>query len=74
MVGQLIDTVCVISITYFLSKTIPIPEGKSELEGLFLLIMYAYVFKFFIALLDTPILYGAVKYLKKYLGIAEDNI
>ena len=74
MVGQLIDTVCVISITHFLSKTIPIPEGKSQLEGLFLLIMYAYVFKFFIALLDTPILYIAVKYLKKYLGITEDNI
>ena len=30
LVSQLIDTICVISITHFLSKSIPLPEGKSE--------------------------------------------
>jgi len=69
MISSLIDTICVISITHYLSKSIPLPEAKTELEALFLLISYAYIFKFIIAILDTPILYIAVKHLKKYLGM-----
>ena len=73
IISQLIDTICVISITHVLSGSIPLPEGKSELEGLLLLISYAYVFKFFVAILDTPILYICVKFLRKYLDINESN-
>lgn len=73
LVSQLIDTICVISITHFLSKSIPLPEGKSEFEGLLVLISYAYIFKFIIALLDTPILYICVKFLRKYLGMNDSN-
>lgn len=60
-------------ITHYLSKSIPLPEAESELNGLFLLISYAYIFKFIIALLDTPLLYIGVKHLKKYLGINDHD-
>jgi len=45
-----------------------LPKDKSELMGLMTLIFYAYLFKFFAALIDTPIFYMAVKFLKKYLS------
>tara|TARA_Y100001970_G_scaffold294241_1_gene449003 strand:- start:2047 stop:2778 length:732 start_codon:yes stop_codon:yes gene_type:complete len=73
IISQLIDTVCVICITHFLSKSIPLPADKTEFEGLFMLISYAYIFKFIIAILDTPVLYISVKYLKKFLKIENDN-
>ena len=73
MISSLIDTICVISITHYLSRSIPLPEAESELKGLFLLISYAYIFKFIVALLDTPLLYIGVKHLKKYLGINDQD-
>ena len=73
MISSLIDTICVISITHYLSRSIPLPEAESELKGLFLLISYAYIFKFIIALLDTPLLFIGVKHLKKYLGINDQD-
>ena len=71
MVSQLVDTTAVIFITHYLTYSIPIPEGKSEVEGLITLVLYAYIFKFIAALVDTPIFYISVKYLKKY--IKEDH-
>ena len=68
MISQLIDTSAVILITHFLTYSIPLPKDKSELMGLMTLIFYAYLFKFFAALIDTPIFYMAVKFLKKYLS------
>ena len=65
MVSQLVDTTAVIFITHYLTYSIPIPEGKSEVEGLITLVLYAYIFKFIAALVDTPIFYISVKYLKK---------
>ncbi|MFL2630862.1 MAG: queuosine precursor transporter [Thermodesulfobacteriota bacterium] len=73
MVSQLIDSVCVISITYFLTHSIPLPEGKSELEGLIILIGYSYIFKLVFAALDTPIFYFGVKYLRVYLRRKDDS-
>lgn len=73
MISQLIDTICVICITHFLTKSIPIPGDKSEIEGLIMLISYAYIFKFIIAILDTPILYISVKFLRKYLNIKNES-
>ena len=73
MISQLIDTVSVILITHFLTRSIPLPEGKGEAEGLFLLILYAYIFKFIVALLDTPFFYIGVKYLRSYLGVKDDS-
>ena len=71
MVSQLVDTTAVIFITHYLTYSIPIPEGKSEVEGLITLVLYSYIFKFIAALVDTPIFYISVKYLKKY--IKEDH-
>ncbi len=68
MISQLVDTSAVILITHFLTYSIPLPKDKSELMGLMTLIFYAYLFKFFAALIDTPIFYIAVKFLKKYLS------
>ena len=68
MISQLIDTSAVILITHFLTYSIPLPKDKSELMGLMTLILYSYLFKFFAALIDTPIFYMAVKFLKKYLS------
>ena len=68
MISQLVDTSAVILITHFLTYSIPLPKDKSELMGLMTLIFYAYLFKFFAALIDTPIFYMAVKFLKKYLS------
>jgi len=73
MLSQLIDSVCVISITYFLTRSIPLPEGKSELEGLITLIGYSYIFKLVFAALDTPIFYFGVKYLRVYLRRKDDS-
>ena len=69
MFSQFVDTVSVILITHILTRSIPLPEEKSEIEGLAFLIINAYVFKFFFAVLDTPILYAGVKYLRNYLGL-----
>ena len=68
MISQLVDTSAVILITHFLTYSKPLPKDNSELMGLMTLIFYAYLFKFFAALIDTPIFYMAVKFLKKYLS------
>ena len=71
MFSQLVDTVSVILITHFLTHSIPLPTGKTEIEGLLFLIINAYIFKFFFALFDTPLLYVGVKHIKSYLGISD---
>jgi len=71
MFSQLVDTVSVILITHFLTHSIPLPTGKTEIEGLLFLIINAYMFKFFFALFDTPLLYVGVKHIKSYLGISD---
>ena len=68
MVSQLIDTSAVILITHFLTYSIPLPQDKSEFMGLLTLIFYAYLFKFFAAVIDTPIFYLAVSFFKKFLN------
>ena len=74
MTSQLIDTVFVILITHFLTRSIPLQEGKSEIAALFSLIGYAYIFKFIFALFDTPFFYIGVKYLRPYLGVKNDSL
>ncbi len=70
MVSQLVDTVAVILITHFYAHALPLPpEGKSLAMHLALFIITGYAFKFVAALLDTPIIYLAVYFLKDYLRI-----
>ena len=72
MISQLVDTSAVILITHYLTGAIPLPKNMSTFDGLMLLIFYGYIFKFFFALVDTPIFYFAVKYIKKYLNAKDD--
>jgi len=70
LVSQLVDTVAVILITHFYAKALPAPaEGQSLAFHLLLFIATGYVFKFLVAVLDTPVIYLAVYFLKGYLGI-----
>ena len=70
MVSQLVDTAAVILITHFYANALPDrPEGQSLALFLLLFIATGYVFKFVVAILDTPVIYLAVYFLKGYLGI-----
>ncbi|MBL1216654.1 MAG: VUT family protein [Planctomycetes bacterium] len=70
LVSQLVDTVAVILITYFWAKALPpAAEGQSVAMHLFLFIATGYAFKFVAALLDTPLIYLAVRLLSPYLQI-----
>ncbi|MCB1191369.1 MAG: queuosine precursor transporter [Leptospiraceae bacterium] len=55
MLSQIVDTVAVMSITFV---------GLLPMEKVIELILYSYLFKFIVALLDTPFFYLGVKLLK----------
>jgi uncharacterized integral membrane protein (TIGR00697 family) len=63
MVSQLVDTVAILSIIYFAGN---FGDSINTIGALIILIINAYLFKFFAALLDTPLFYLGVKYLKHY--------
>ncbi len=69
LVSQLVDTTAVILITHFYAKALPINADQSLWPQLLLFIATGYVFKFLVALLDTPLIYVAVAMLKKYLQL-----
>ena len=58
--AQLIDTLIVNSLVFFIGMNIPVKMGF-EIMG------SCYLFKVVIACLETPLLYAAVRSLKKYL-------
>jgi uncharacterized integral membrane protein (TIGR00697 family) len=63
MVSQMVDTVAILSILYMAGN---LGENVNSLSALAVLIINAYLFKFMAALLDTPLFYAGVKYLKHY--------
>lgn len=63
MVSQLVDTVAILSIIYFAGN---FGDSVNTIGALIILIINAYLFKFFAALFDTPLFYLGVKYLKQY--------
>lgn len=69
LVSQLVDTTAVILITHFYAKALPINAEDSLWPQLLLFIATGYVFKFVVALLDTPVIYLAVAVLRKYLRL-----
>ncbi|MEM8678999.1 MAG: queuosine precursor transporter [Planctomycetota bacterium] len=69
MVSQLVDTFAVICITHFYADALPIDEARPIWPQLALFIGTGYVFKLLAALLDTPLIYLAVAFLKRYLKI-----
>ncbi|MCA9516513.1 MAG: queuosine precursor transporter [Myxococcales bacterium] len=70
MVSQLVDSVAVILITYYLSHGITLDPAKgSEGAQLLTLILSSYVFKFVAALLDTVPFYFGVRWLSRWLEL-----
>ena len=63
MVSQLVDSTAILSILYMTSN---LGENVSTVGALIILILNSYIFKFFFALFDTPILYAGVWLFKAY--------
>jgi len=70
MISQMIDTVAVICITYYVGGLTNVIQDDAPLAGqLMLLIFTGYTFKFVVALLDTIPFYVGTHYLSRYLRI-----
>lgn len=69
MVSQIVDTTAVILITHFYAHALPIDDTQALWPQLGTYIATAYVFKFVAALLDTPVIYAAAAFLKRYLDL-----
>lgn len=67
--SQMVDSIAVISIVYFVAKSIEIPEDSTVFGFLLVLILSNYAFKMLTALVDTIPFYIGVRYLSKYLNI-----
>ncbi len=63
MVSQLVDSTAILSILYFAGN---LGDGVTTIGALIILIFNSYIFKFFAALFDTPIIYACMKWLHKY--------
>ncbi|MCH8556706.1 MAG: queuosine precursor transporter [Balneolia bacterium] len=63
MVSQLVDSTAILSILYFSGN---LGDNVTTLGALVILIFNSYIFKFFAALFDTPLIYLGVRFLNKY--------
>lgn len=63
MFSQLIDSTTILSILYFSGN---LGENVSTIGALGILIINSYLFKFFFALMDTPVFYFSVWFFKEY--------
>lgn len=63
MFSQLVDSTTILSILYFSGN---LGENITTLGTLGILIINSYLFKFFFALFDTPLIYALVWFFKKY--------
>ncbi len=69
MVSQFIDTFCVITITHFYAKGLPIDADQALWPQLWDYIRAGYIFKFTCAAIDTIPFYFGVRWLARYLQI-----
>jgi hypothetical protein len=69
LVSQFVDTFCVITITHFYAKGIPLDPNAAVWPQLWVFIASGYIFKLAIALSDTLPFYVGVHYLSRYLEI-----
>jgi hypothetical protein len=69
MVSQFIDSFCVIVITHYYARGLPIDESQRLWPQLWVFILSGYVFKFCVAALDTLPFYLGVRWLGAYLQI-----
>ncbi len=69
LVSQFVDTFAVITITHFYAAALPVQEGQALWPQLWVFIATGYAFKLLAALLDTPLIYGLVALLSRYLHL-----
>ncbi|MCW5756458.1 MAG: queuosine precursor transporter [Phycisphaeraceae bacterium] len=69
LVSQLVDTVAVILITYFIARGLPVDEGKAIAPQLLLFVATGYAFKVAAALLDTVPFYVGSRWLARFLRL-----
>jgi uncharacterized integral membrane protein (TIGR00697 family) len=72
-VSQIVDTTAVILVTHFYAGALPIDDSESIWPQLLVFIAGGYLFKFLVALLDTPLVYAARRVLMPYLGLKENE-
>ncbi|HBP19098.1 MAG TPA: hypothetical protein DEA08_15090 [Planctomycetes bacterium] len=70
MVSQLVDTVCVLTITFWGDV---VTRGTKSVSWLIALIVGTYAFKLLVALIDTPLFYLGVKLLSPYAPPVEED-
>ena len=73
MISQIVDSTAVILVTHFWAAALPINSEEPLWPQLLVFIASGYVFKLFVAALDTGPIYLAVRYLRGYLGLAENE-
>lgn len=69
LLSQLVDTVSVILITHFYASALPIDDAKPLWPQLFAFIGAGYVFKAFVAAVDTLPFYFGARWLRRYLRL-----
>lgn len=69
LTSQLVDSVSVVLITYYVAKVIIVPDGYTIAGYLGMLIASSYVFKMIAALTDTIPFYIGTSFLKRYLQL-----
>lgn len=67
--SQMVDSIAVVTITYFYAKNISVPEEYTVAKYLVVLILSNYLFKMTTAAIDTIPFYIGVKFFSKYLNI-----
>ena len=73
MTSQMVDTTAVILITHFYANALPIVGDEPLWPQLTTFILSGYVFKVLVAAFDTGPVYLAVRWLRPYLGLAENE-
>ncbi|MEM1107476.1 MAG: queuosine precursor transporter [Planctomycetota bacterium] len=69
VVSQFVDTFAVIVITHFYASALPIDSEVALWPQLWMYIATGFAFKLIAALFDTPLVYLAVSFLKRYLHL-----
>lgn len=73
MISQIVDSTAVILVTHFWAAALPINAEEPLWPQLMVFIASGYVFKLFVAALDTGPIYLAVRCLRTYLGLGENE-
>lgn len=74
LVSQFVDTFCVITITHFWARGLPLEPGEPVWDQLWVYIGSGYVFKLMVALADTLPFYLGVRWLSRYLKIDPSHV